>query len=131
MADLEDIRRIASQLPGAEQSTEGFGFSVLVKGKHKGFLWPWMERIHPKKPKVPNLDVIAFLVPDLETKDELLASNTVAYLTEPHYNGFPAILVHIDRVDLHELEFLIVQAWRCKAPTHGARDSRTVDRNGD
>ena len=48
-------------LPGVlEAQTHGhFGFSVEIKGKAKGFLWVWQERIDPKKPRVPQPKVIA------------------------------------------------------------------------
>src|SRR5882672_1658923 len=56
MASQEDVRRIALSLPEAFQEDGGFAFAVLNKGKRKGFAWVWMERIVPKKPRVPNPD---------------------------------------------------------------------------
>jgi hypothetical protein len=41
MATQEDVVRIASHLPGAVRNPAGFGFSVQVKGKLKGFVWLW------------------------------------------------------------------------------------------
>lgn len=116
MPNLDDVRRIASKLPGAIEGKAEFGFSVMVKGKPKGFIWPWNERVHPKRPKVPNDGVMAIIVKNLEIKDMLLDSGSPAIFTEPHYNGFPAVLVRLADVDLGELEDLIVEAWRCKAP---------------
>ena len=116
MATLDDVRRIASRLPGAtEGDGEQFGFSVQVKGKWKGFLWSWRERVDPKKPKVVNRDVLAILVPGEAAKQAILASDSDKYFTEPHYNGFPAVLVRLAAVDASELEDLVVEAWRCKA----------------
>ena len=117
MADLDDVRRIASKLPGATEGEGRFGFSVMVKGKPNGFIWSWNERVHPKKPKVPNDGVMAIIVKNLEIKDMLLASGSAAIFTEQHYNGFPAVLVRLADVDIGELEDLIVEAWRCKAPS--------------
>ena len=57
MADQEDVRRIALSLPGASEAKGHFAFSVESKGKPKGFVWVWMERIHPRKARVPNPDV--------------------------------------------------------------------------
>ena len=55
MADQDDVRRIARSLPGAfEESGGRFAFSVLNKGKAKGFVWVWLERIQPKTPRVPQ-----------------------------------------------------------------------------
>lgn len=116
MATQDDVRRIASRLPGATESAEGFGFSVENKGKAKGFIWRWNERIHPKRPKVPNENVLAITTPSLTAKDAWIESNPDVYFTEPHYNGYPAVLVRLDRADPEELEDLILDAWRTKAP---------------
>lgn len=111
MATLEDVRKICRALPG---TTEGdgaqFGFSVTVKGKAKGFVWGWMERIDPKKARVVNNDVLAIRTPGLEAKEILLGTGHPAFFTEPHYNNFPAILVRIALIQPEELEPLLVEA---------------------
>lgn len=117
MATHDDIRRIASNLPGAVESAEGpFSYSVTHKGKAKGFLWTWMERVDPKKSRVPNEGVLAIVVKDNDIKQILLGYDDQKIFTEPHYNGFPAILVRLAAIDNELLEDLVVEAWRCKAP---------------
>jgi hypothetical protein len=116
MADRNDVRRIALGLPGASESEDHFAFSVLNKGKAKGFVWAWNERVEPKKPKVPNPQVVAVRVASLDEKEELLALGEEKIFTEPHYNGYPAVLVRLPLIDPDELEELIVDAWRCQAP---------------
>ena len=49
MATQADVRRIALSFPAAEEATDRFAFSVPNKGKLKGFVWVWMERVVPKK----------------------------------------------------------------------------------
>jgi hypothetical protein len=46
----------------------------------------------------------------------LLGSDPAKFFTEPHYNGFPAVLVRLSEVDVAELEELVTEAWRCQAP---------------
>jgi hypothetical protein len=75
-----------------------------------------MERIEPKKPRVPQPDVIAVRVASLEEKDRIIASNPTKFFTEPHYNGFPAVLVNLPGVTVRELTPLITEAWRYQAP---------------
>ncbi|AIE83690.1 MmcQ/YjbR family DNA-binding protein [Fimbriimonas ginsengisoli] len=116
MTTHDDVRRICSRLPGAVEGVDRFGFSVEVKGKFKGFLWTWAERIDPKKARVVNDSVLAIIVPGLAAKDAINQSDPDKYIIDPHYNGFPAVLVRLDAVDPEELEDLIVEAWRCKAP---------------
>ncbi|HLK60786.1 MAG TPA: MmcQ/YjbR family DNA-binding protein [Chthonomonadaceae bacterium] len=117
MASQEDVRRIALLLPEAFQEERGFAFAVLNKGKRKGFAWVWNERIQPKKPRVPRPDVIALRVADEDEKEMLLAADAEKFFTEPHYNGFPAILVRLPAIDVEELTELITDAWRCLAPS--------------
>ncbi|MCC2672002.1 MAG: hypothetical protein K0Q72_4473 [Armatimonadetes bacterium] len=116
MTTREDVRRIALALPGATESEDHFAFSVLNKGKQKGFVWAWNERVEPRKPKVPSPVVVAIRVADQFEKEALLASGGDKIFTEPHYNGYPAVLVRLPLIDADELEELITDGWRCQAP---------------
>jgi hypothetical protein len=116
MADQSDVRRIALALPDTSEAEDRFAFSVLNKGKQKGFVWVWSERLEPKKPRVPRPDVVAVRVADRVDKEALLASDAETFFTEPHYNGFPAVLVRLPLIDVGELEELIFDAWCCQAP---------------
>jgi hypothetical protein len=116
MATQEDVRRIALALPETVEGDGAFVFSVVVKGKPKGFVWAWNERVHAKKPRVPNPEVVAVRVIDEEDKQALLASDDAKFFTEPHYNGFPAVLVRLPGIEPDELAELIEDAWRCRAP---------------
>ena len=116
MADLNDVQRIALALPDTSLDDDRIAFSVTNKGKRKGIAWVWMERIHPKQARVPNLSVLAIRVRDLAEKDMLLAARLDTLFTEPHYNGFPAVLIRLGAIDVDELEGLIRNAWRCQAP---------------
>jgi hypothetical protein len=117
MADLNDVQRIALSLPETTMDDDRIAFSVNNTGKRKGIAWVWMERAHPKQARVPNLNVIAIRVRDLTEKDMLLAARPSTLFTEPHYTGFPAVLVRLAAIDVDELEELILNAWRCQAPT--------------
>jgi hypothetical protein len=116
MARQADVRRIALSLPGTGEAEGRFAFSVENKGKPKGFVWSWAERVHPKKPRVPRADVIAVRVRDQAEKAALLAGDPDVFFTEPHYDGFPAVLVRLPVVRVALLRKLIVEAWRCQAP---------------
>ena len=103
-------------LPGVSEATSDFAFSVENKGKQKGFVWLWKERVEPKKPRIPNRGVIAVRVPNLAQKDLIIASDPAKFFTEPHYNGFPAVLVRLAAVTVADLRALLPEAWRCVAP---------------
>ncbi|HEY3330044.1 MAG TPA: hypothetical protein VGK19_08495 [Capsulimonadaceae bacterium] len=116
MVTQDNVREVCLALPGVVESEEKFAFSVMNKGKAKGFAWVWLERIAPKKARVPNPRFLAVRVESLEAKEIILGSNADVYFTEDHYNGFPAVLVRLDAIELGELEGLIEDAWRCMAP---------------
>ena len=116
MANQSDVRRIALSLPETSEGDDNFAFSVLNKGKQKGFAWVWQERVVPKKPRVPNPGVLAVRVANAEEKEMLLASDEEKFFTEPHYNGFPAVLVRLAAVEVEELEELLTDGWRTQAP---------------
>jgi len=117
VASQADVRRIALSLPETEEGDGHFAFSVPNKGKSKGFAWVWMERLQPKKPRVANPAVLAVRVANLGQKEALIAAEPKKFFTEPHYNGFPAVLVRLAEVNVRELRMLLEDAWRSQAPT--------------
>ncbi len=116
MATRDDVRKIALSMPAVEKIPERFAFAVRRKGKLKEFAWVWMERIDPKKPRVPNPGVLAVRVASAAEKERILASDAVTFFTEPHYQGFPAVLVRLNEIRVPQLRKLLTEAWRCQAP---------------
>ena len=117
MATQADVRRIAVSLPEAEEEQGRFAFGIPVKGKLKGFAWVWLERLDPKKARLPNPKVLAVRVANLNEKNLMIAAEPAKFFTEPHYNGYPAVLVRLAEVSAKELRPLLMEAWRCIAPT--------------
>src|SRR5947209_20162003 len=112
MTDKEDFRRIALSLPETNQDQNGSSFSV----NSKGFAWFYRERVHPKKPRVLRFDALAVRVANEEEKQFLLVTDPEKYFTTDHYNGYPAVLVRLPKIDIEELEELLTDAWRTRAP---------------
>ena len=111
MATQDDVRRLALALPATTEGPDDFRF--VVEGK--GIAWVWLERLEPKKARLPNPSVIAIRVADESEKEALIDMDPATFFTEPHYNGYPAILVRLDAVDLGMLEKLLRDAWRIRA----------------
>jgi hypothetical protein len=128
MATQADVRRIALSLPATEEAPDRFAFAVRNKDKLKGFVWVWMERVAPKKPRVPEPRVIAVRTASLEDKELMLALDAAKFFTEPHYNGFPAVLVRLPAVTARELKPIITEAWRCQAPKDLTAKEMAADR---
>lgn len=112
----DDVRQIALSLPGADEAETGFSFFVTAHDKHKGFVWVWNERVHPKQSKVPNAGVIAARTTSVAERDMMISADQRAFFTEPHYNGFPAVLIRLSEISRDTLEMVILEAWRCLAP---------------
>ena len=60
----------------------------------------------------------------------LLGSDPVKFFTEPHYNGFPAVLVRLPEVGEDELRELITDAWRCQARAAWSRQAACSGQGG-
>ena len=112
MTTKDDVARIALSLPQAAESGSEFGFRVAGKQ----FVSLWRERVDPKKPKVPNAEVIVVQVADLGEKEALLASDPEKFFTTDHYDGYQAVLVRLPTVDVDELTELITDSWLLQAP---------------
>ena len=112
MATFDDVRRIALDLPEAEVNDDGTEFRV----DGKLFAWSWLERVHPKKARVPNLDVLNVRITSEMEKDVLIGMAPAVFFTEPHFDGYPAIQVRLAAVDDALLEKLITDSWRLRAP---------------
>ena len=55
-------------------------------------------------------------VSDLGEKEPLLTGNPDAFFTTLHYDGYPVVLVNLDKIDHDELRELITDSWLIKAP---------------
>jgi hypothetical protein len=123
VADWDDVRRLALALPETgEKASYGGAPGWTVKGK--GFVWD-----RPLRPAdldslgdaAPEGPVLGAVVPDLGAKEALLAADPGVYFTTPHFDGYAAVLVRLDRIDVDELHELVVEAWLARAPKRLAK----------
>jgi hypothetical protein len=122
LVELYEVERMALNLPETKAGFSDNGqFFAEVAGK--GFAWTWMERVAPKKPRVPCLDALAVRVKNLDEKDMLLSSDERLFFTEPHYNGFPAVLVRLHEIAPQDLHDLLLEGWRTRAPKRLIKES--------
>lgn len=103
MPSWEDVVEIASRLPGVEVGTSYGTPSLKVRGK-------FMCRMRT------NPDALVLRVIDMGEREALLQGQPDVFFTTPHYNGYPAVLVHLRHVDPIELAELVEDAWRVRAP---------------
>jgi hypothetical protein len=132
MSSFDDVRRIALSLPEVVEEEKACRFAVMdaEKGRttfHKqSFVWPWMERVNPKKPRVSRFDIVVIKVADMSEKQLLLAADHDKFFPDPHYDGFPAVSVRLPEIEIDELTELITDAWRSVAPSSLLEDYEAV-----
>ena len=107
MSTQVDVRRIVHTLPHVLERDNCFGFDIVIGAKKLGFVWLWRERVDPKKARVSNPDVLALRVPDLDAKEAMLMSDQGSFFTEPHYDGYAAVLVRLKSLRGAELRVLL------------------------
>src|SRR4051794_471233 len=70
----------------------------------------------------PTGPVLGARVEHLVAKEALLADDPEVFFTTPHFDGYPAILVRLDRIAVEDLKEVIVEAWLARAPKRLARE---------
>ena len=129
MATWSDVRRLALALPGtAERSSRGL---PQWRVKDKLFVWERPLRradLEALGAGAPDGDILGARVADLGVKQALIADAPGVYFTTPHFDGYPAILVRLDRIGGAELSELISEAWLARAPKRLAGEYLGHDR---
>ena len=123
MCTWEDVRRIALGLP--ETDEQGRRGLASWRVRDKLFVWERPLRdsdLRALGDAAPDGAILGARVEHLVAKDALLADDPDVYFTTPHFNGYPAILVRLERVGSDELEELIVEAWLARAPKRLAKE---------
>lgn len=124
MATWDDVRRIALALPETTERSSSEGVSQW-RVKDKLFAWERPLRradLEALGDAAPEGAILATRVADLGAKEALLAEDPGLYFTTPHFNGYPMILVRLDRATVAELDELLVEAWLARAPKRLAEE---------
>ena len=117
MVSYADLEELALRLPETT-STPSYGGAPALRVNKKMFarLRGEMAEDTDELTGAPYGDVLMVGVADLGEKEALLAADGDAYFTIAHYDGYPAVLVRLDRADAEELHELLVDAWMRTAP---------------
>jgi hypothetical protein len=118
MATLDDVARIALDLPETTESDQRMGRSWTVGGKT--FAW---ERTFSKADlrrfgddPVPPAPILAVRVDDLGEKEAVLAARHKGFFTIPHFDGYAAVLIELRSVGKRALRDAVVDGWAACAP---------------
>ena len=110
MATIDDVRRIALSLPGAEERAS-HGGAASFRTKPRAFAY------HRE-----DVDAVVLFVPSEEDKHALIASDPKVFFTEPHYDGYAIVLVRLPVVGVEALAEVVTDSYRCVAPPELAQE---------
>ncbi len=132
MADWDDVRRIALALPETSERLSRGVPQWCVRGRH--FLWERPLRradVAALGEDAPDGAILGASVEHLTAKDALLADDPSVYFTTPHFDGYPAVLVRLERIGEADLAELAAEAWLARAPKRLARDFLQAGGSGE
>ena len=122
MATWDDVRRIALTLPETSERLSRDRPQWRVKDKL--FVWERPLRrsdLDALGDQAPSGPILGARVEHLGAKEALLANDEGVFFTTPHFDGYPAILVRLERIDVEGLDEVIVEAWLARAPKRLAK----------
>jgi hypothetical protein len=93
--DRHDLRRLALALEGVTEKGED-SFEFTRDGR--GFAWPYPERVHPRKARVPRYDQFVVRVATADDKEALLQGEPDTFFTTDHYDGYGSVIVRLQRL---------------------------------
>jgi hypothetical protein len=123
IASWDDVRRFALALPQTREDRRRE--QCFWRVRDKLFVWERPLRksdLHALGDSAPAGPILGARVEHLVAKDALLADDPDVYFTTPHFDGYAAILVQLDRIDPVELEEVVVEAWLAVAPPKLVRE---------
>ena len=123
MAGWDDVRRLALALP--ETSEGGSHGNTAWKVRDKLFVWERPLRksdLEALGDAAPDGPILGARVEHEVAKEALIADDPDVFFTTPHFDGYAAVLVRLDRIGLADLEEVIVEAWLARAPERLAKE---------
>lgn len=117
MATWEAVRHLALALPETEERQSRGLSQWRVRDK----LFVWERPLRPKEVQelgasAPGGPILGARVEHVGAKDALLADDPSVFFTTSHFDGYPAILVRLERIAEQDLEEVLTEAWLVRAP---------------
>lgn len=120
MATWDDVRRVVAALPDTDEHASYGGFPSW-RVHQKGFVWERplrgadREFLGATAPSDTE-PILGVRVADQGVKAALIADDPDVFFTTPHFDGYPTVLVRLDRIAAEELAEVVEDAWRARAP---------------
>jgi hypothetical protein len=115
---LEEVAKLATELPEVTEGERWGNHTWLVGGK--AFAWerPFSKADIKRFGEVtpPDGPILAVRVEDLGEKEAVLAAHPEAFFTIPHFDGYAAVLIHLEKVTKRALREALLDGWLAVAP---------------
>lgn len=120
MATWDDVRRLVAALPDTDEHLSYDG-RPSWRVRQKAFVW---DRPLRKADRAAlgeaapgeGEPVLGVRVADEGVRAALIADEPEVFFTVPHFDGYAAVLVRLDRIAVDELAEIVEEAWRSRAP---------------
>lgn len=112
MATWDDVRELALSHPGVE---EGVSRGNTVWRARKLVVWdrPLRQRDRDELgAEAPDGPILGAAVADEGEKLALVEGEPGIFFTTHHFDGYPAVLIRLDRIDRDRLAEVVENAWR-------------------
>ncbi|GAA3150281.1 hypothetical protein JOF29_008296 [Kribbella aluminosa] len=124
MVGFGDVERVVAGLPGTVEAERHGMQTWTVGGKAYAWVRPFskadLKRFGEETP--PEGPILALTVEDLAEKEAVLAARAGdGFFTIPHFDGYAAVLVQLDKVSERVLEEALLDAWLVHAPADVAK----------
>ena len=112
MATWEEVRRLATALSEVtEVQSRG-----LRQWKVKGKLFVWERPLRKSDREAlgddaPDGPILGARVEHEIAKQALLTEDPDVFFTTPHFDGYPIVLVRLERISRKDLREVVTEAW--------------------
>jgi hypothetical protein len=123
LATWDDVRRLALALPETSEEVSRDHLAWVVKKKF--FVWERPLRrtdLIALGESAPQGPILGARVEHVIAREALIQNDPDVFFTIPHFEGYPAVLVLLEKISIEDLEEVIVEAWLCRAPKRLAKE---------
>ena len=127
----EDVGRLARAFPGVVEDPTGSTTAWRVGSR--AFAWERLLRpgeLRLLGDRAPAGPALGLRVPVAAARAAWLAELPEAFFLVPHYEPYPMVLVHVERVPFEALDEALTEAWLCRAPKRAAAAWLAAARDG-
>ena len=127
-ATIDDVRRIALGLPETIEVVGGQRGGAAWRTRSGLFVWERgpgrtdLAKLAELGRSWPDGTVVGVRTDGIDGKQALLESFPQAFFTIAHFEGYPAVLVRLDTVDLDLLREVVTDAWLLRASKRAATE---------